>query len=156
MQVIINMEVTVVIATSADSSDMAEGCTSCYTHIICVKTILISALLAFGYCITRLFHKSQARNLCQGFFSAQTGFLLYIQLPNVKRTGGKMIQKLIFRPFLNIVTQYIGNQNLKEYRHAYKLRWSIICILCFLIVWFVNSQSCTATEMNYGLPGLIF
>ena len=53
MQVIINMEVTVVNATSADSSDMAmaKGCKSCYTQVICVKTILISALLAIGYCI---------------------------------------------------------------------------------------------------------
>ena len=50
MQVIINMEVTVINATSADSSDMAEGCKSCYTQVICVKTILISALLAIGYC----------------------------------------------------------------------------------------------------------
>ena len=55
MQVIINIEVTVVNATAADSSDMAmaEGCKSCYTQVICVKTILISALLAIGYCISR-------------------------------------------------------------------------------------------------------
>ena len=55
MQVIINMEVTVVNATAADSSDMAmaKGCKSCYTQVICVKTILISALLAIGYCISR-------------------------------------------------------------------------------------------------------
>ena len=55
MQVIINMEVTVVNATAVDSSDMAkaEGCTvsRVYTQVICVKIILISALLAFGYCI---------------------------------------------------------------------------------------------------------
>ena len=52
MQVIINMEVTVINATSADSG-MAKGCKSCYTQVICVKTILISALLAIGYCISR-------------------------------------------------------------------------------------------------------
>ena len=52
MQVIINMEVTVINATSADSV-MAKGCKSCYTQVICVKTILISALLAIGYCISR-------------------------------------------------------------------------------------------------------
>ena len=63
---------------------------------------------------------------------------------------------LIFRPFLYIVTHHVGNQNLKEYRHAYEVRWSMICILCFPIVWFVNSQFCTATEMNYGLLVLIF
>ena len=57
MQVIVNMEVTVINATSADSV-MAKGCKSCYTQVICVKTILISALLAFGYCICHLFHKS--------------------------------------------------------------------------------------------------
>ena len=50
MQVIVNMEVTVINATSADSV-MAKGCKSCYTQVICVKTILISALLAIGYCI---------------------------------------------------------------------------------------------------------
>ena len=63
MQVIINMEVTVVNATAADSSDMAmaKGCKSCYTQVICVKTILISALLAFGYCICQLFHKSSRK-----------------------------------------------------------------------------------------------
>ena len=73
MQVIINMEVTVINATSADS-DMAKGCKSCYTQVVCVKTILISALLAIGYCISRQFHKSRTRNLYRGFFSAQQGF----------------------------------------------------------------------------------
>ena len=63
---------------------------------------------------------------------------------------------LIFRPFLYIVTHHVGNQSLKEYRHAYEVRWSIIYILCFAIVWFVNSQFCIATEMNYGLLVLIF
>ena len=53
MQVIINMEVTVIKATSADSSDMAKGGKSCYIQAICVKTILISTLLAIGYCISR-------------------------------------------------------------------------------------------------------
>ena len=65
-------------------------------------------------------------------------------------------QMLIFRPFLYIVTHHVGNQNLKEYRHAYEVRWSMICILCFPIVWFVNSQFCTATEMNYGSLVLTF
>ena len=89
MQVIINMEVTVVNATAADSSDMAEGCKSCYTQVICVKTILSSALLAIGYRISHLFHKSPPKKsiytgvsfqLKQGFFSVYNS--------KVKRTGG--------------------------------------------------------------------
>ena len=58
MQVIINMEVTVVNATAADSSDMAMAKGHAGYQVICVKTILISALLAFGYSICHLFHKS--------------------------------------------------------------------------------------------------
>ena len=62
------------------------------TQVICVKTILSSALLAFGYCISRLFHKSRTRNLYRGVSSAQTGFFLRLRLPNVKRTGGKIVK----------------------------------------------------------------
>ena len=89
MQVIINMEFIIVNATSADSSDMAEGCKSCYTQVICVKTILSSALLAIGYRISHLFHKSPPKKsiytgvsfqLKQGFFSVYNS--------KVKRTGG--------------------------------------------------------------------
>ena len=80
MQVIINMEVTVVNATAADSSDMAmaEGCKSCYTQVICVKTILSSALLAIGYCVSHLFHKSPRKKSIPGFlFSSNRVFPLY-------------------------------------------------------------------------------
>ena len=78
MQVIINMEVTVVNATAADSSDMAEGCKSCYTQVICVKTILSSALLAIGYSISHLFHKSPRKKSIPGFlFSSNRVFPLY-------------------------------------------------------------------------------
>ena len=78
MQVIINMEVTVVNATSGDSSDMAEGFKSCYIQVICVKTILSSALLAIAYCISHLFHKSPHKKSIPGFlFSSNRVFALY-------------------------------------------------------------------------------
>ena len=78
MQVIINMEFIVVNATSADSSDMAEGCKCVYTQVICVKTILISALLAIGYCVSHLLHKSPHKESIPGFlFSSNRVFPLY-------------------------------------------------------------------------------
>ena len=112
-----------------------------YTQVICVKTILISALLAIGHCISHLFHKSpRKKSIYTGVsFQLKQGFSSVYNYQTQSEREVKMCnnctrQMLIFRPFLYIVTHHVGNQNLKEYRHAYEVRWSTICILCFAIV----------------------
>ena len=142
MQVIINMEFIVVNATSADSSDMAdnEGCKSClHPSNLCEANINQRFV---SYWVLRQPFTSQITT--QGIYTGVSFQLkqAFSSVSNyqtqsereVKMCNNCTRQMLIFRPFLYIVTHHVGNQNLKEYRHAYEVGWSIICFLCFLIV----------------------
>ena len=140
MQVIINMEFIVVNATSADSSDMAEGCKSCLHPSNLCEANINQRFVSYwvlrqpftSQITTQAIYTGVSFQLKQGFSSV---YNYQTQSEReVKMCNNCTRQMLIFRPFLYIVTHHVGNQNLKEYRHAYEVRWSIICFLCFPIV----------------------